>query len=432
MHKIANIRKLTQKTQNNPQPKKRNELVGFKSLTNLLDCSFHSMGQSLIAEETLLPLYISNFTSSKLVIGIIPFIEAVLFSLPQLFNLTRPLKKFKSTKSQIIFFGILERLPWLFLGILTLFIPQLNSAFMLVCFFSLYSFFPLWFNFIKKTIPDPVKGSFWGTALMLKKIFGLVGGLFLLFILNSFSFPYNFSYTFIAAFIIMSVSLLFFSLNQNLPKTRDTNEEHSIHTISSLISILKNDTEFFFLCLAFIFSTMLFSIIPFFSLYAKDKFNVLDVSGGIFTVIFFLGQTVGSIVGGHLGNKHDYKKTMVLSIVFGMLTILFVMFSNSVTMYFTSFFFVGFSLSARKLSFLTFTTSATTEGKTPIYVAITNNITMPFQILFPLLAGLIVEYLSYNTLFLLCLSFLVLSFFSLSLGSLRIKDQQRLIQLEQF
>jgi MFS family permease len=250
---------------------------------------------------------------------------------------------------------------------------------------------------------------------MLKKIFGLIGGMLLLFILDSFSFPYNYSYTFFAAFIIMSVSLLFFSLNQNLPKTLNKNEEHSINSISSIISVLKNDTEFLFLCLAFIFSAMLFSIIPFFSLYAKDKFDILDISGGIFTVIFFLGQTVGSIIGGHLGNKHDYKKTMVLSIVFGMVTIFFVMFSKNAIMYFTSFFFVGFSLSARKLSFLTYTMSAATKGKTPIYVAITNNITMPFQILFPLLAGLIVEYISYNALFLLCLSFLVLSVFSLSL-----------------
>jgi hypothetical protein len=132
MNKVTNISDSTKKTQKNSRQIKRNELVGFKSLTNLLDCSFHSMGQSLIAEETILPLYISNFTSSKFVIGLIPFIEAVLFSLPQLFNLTRPLKKFKSTKSQIIFFGILERLPWLFLGILTLFLHKLNSALMLV------------------------------------------------------------------------------------------------------------------------------------------------------------------------------------------------------------------------------------------------------------------------------------------------------------
>jgi len=401
-------------------------LVEYNSLVNLLDRSFHSMGQSLISEETILPLYVSNFTSSKFIVGLIPFLQALLFSLPQLFSLTKPLKKFRSLKNQIIFFGVLERLPWLILGILTLFINKTSSTFILVSFFLFYSIYvlswgypiPIWFNFIRGIIADHKKGSFFGTTLILKNVFGFIGGILLSFLLNAASFPLNFSYTFIFAFIIMSVSLLFFSLNKKSLEYTPP-EKSSYRTIFSLFSVLGDDTEFLFLSVSFIFSTMLFSMIPFLSLYAKGKFNIPDTSGGILTAVFFLGQTIGSIIGSHFGNKRDYKKLMFLSLLFGMATVFIAMFAKTMFVYYTSFLLVGLFLGTRKLSFIVYVINLSTKEKTPLYIAVTNNISMPFQISFPLIAALIVEYLSYNTLFLLTFFFLILSLFFFFLATIK-------------
>jgi hypothetical protein len=419
---------------------KRKRLAGYNSLINLLDRSFHSMGQSLITDETVLPLYISHFTSSGFIIGLIPSVQVLFFSIPQLFTLTKPIKKFKTQKGMIIFFGILERLPLLILGIITLFANKLNPVLILLCFFFFYSIsmlcwgypLPIWFNFIKKTINSQNTGSFFGTALISKKIFGFFGGILVTLLLSRFSYPFDYSCVFFSAFMIMSISLIFFSFNKK-PLKYETNQESTSvapKTISSLFSILKDDTEFFYLSLSFIFSTFLFAAVPFFSVYAKKQFNILGVSKGILTAIFFLGQTIGGVLGGHLSNKHEYKKLMALSIISGMATIFIVMFAKVITVYYASFFFVGFSVCAQRLAFLAYVMSDSVNNKTSLYIAIGNNIVMPFQILFPLFAGLIVDYLSYSTLFAFCFFFLVLSFFSFTVGISRIKSSEVVLQTE--
>jgi predicted MFS family arabinose efflux permease len=418
--------KYPDKTTKNEPKKTRGKLIEYDSLINMADRSFHSMGQTFITDETILPLYISNFTSSGVVIGLIPFIQALFFSVPQLFTLAKPIKRFKTQKGVIIFFGILERLPLLILGIITLFVDNISPVLLLLCFFLLYTVsmaswgypLPLWFDFIKKTVNSQITGSFFGTSLILKNLFGFWGGILLALLLSRFSYPYNYSYAFFTGFIIMSISLIFFSLNKK-PIKYEINPESSSEapeTISSLFSILRDDTEFLFLSLSFIFSTMLFTTVPFFSVFAKVKFNILGVSEGILTAVFFLGHTVGGILGGHLSNKHDYKKLMVLSIISGITTIFIVMFASAINVYYASFFFVGFSQCSQKLAFLAYILSDSVNNKSSAYIAIGNNIIMPFQILFPLLGGLIVDYLSYSILFVFCFFFLILSFFSFTVG----------------
>jgi len=405
--------------------------IKYNSLVNLLDNGFHSFGQSLISTEIILALYLSRFTDSKIVIALIPCLEALLFSISQLF-ISYNQQKSSCLKSKIIIWGILERIPWLIIGIITLYSDQFHPLVFLSLFFFFYSVYlfcwghavPLWFDFMKNIVNHEIKNSFFATIITIRKIFGLVGGLLLAFILSKYSFPYNFSYTFIFAFILMMISLFFFNMNpkilSNIPS--EANPPHFSKRLSSRFSILKKDREYFYFLLSMVLFSGLFSIIPFLSTYAKEKFLIQDLSGGIFTAVFFLGQIMGSILCGYWGGKIDYKKMLFFSLAAGTGSLVVAVWAETMIIFYISFFLIGFSLSTRKLSFITFIMDNSRKAKASTYVTVSNNINMPIQMAFPLLSGFIVEGYSYPMLFVIIMLCLAFSLLVLQLSTIKIHE----------
>jgi len=81
---------------------------------NLMDWTLFWMGMGFISVNTVLPAFIRHFTSSNFLIGFISSLGDLGWFLPQILvaNFTQKLRR---KKSMVIFTGIGERIPWLFL-----------------------------------------------------------------------------------------------------------------------------------------------------------------------------------------------------------------------------------------------------------------------------------------------------------------------------
>ena len=84
---------------------------------NVWDIMFITLGITLVSRETVMPVFVSTLTDSKILIGLIPATFTLGFYLPQLFsaNFTERLQFKKPFVMTIGFFG--ERLPYLLIAL---------------------------------------------------------------------------------------------------------------------------------------------------------------------------------------------------------------------------------------------------------------------------------------------------------------------------
>ena len=163
---------------------------------NVLDGVAFVFGISMVSRYTVLPLFVSRLSSERWLQGLIPALTQVGALLPALFMapLTASLPR---RKPLILLVTIGERLPWLVLGLILLFWPNLSAATLLAIFFTLYAIYMFsggfvsiaWQDFISRVIPERRWGTFFGLQFGLGGVLGVAGASIASLILATQPFP---------------------------------------------------------------------------------------------------------------------------------------------------------------------------------------------------------------------------------------------------
>ena len=380
---------------------------------NLLDWVFFSTGMSFASLNTVLPAFARHLTSSNLLIGLIPSLSTLGWLLPQILiaNFTQKLKR---KKDLIIFSGLGERIPWLFLFLVAMFLSS-SSSLLLVTFFTLYALFcfsggiagPAWQDMLAKVIPLKKRGRFFGWSNFLAGGVSIFGAFLSIYLLRSFPFPKNFALCFLFAFIATSVSYVFFVLIRE-PIYPVKNKKSSFKEyFRQLPSLIRKDRNF----LSFLISTIFLSFgamaTSFFAVHAINKLTLPDSQIGIFTLLLLTGQTISSILWGYLGDKKGYKLIMALGTLLTIQAILLAVFSSSIYLFYGVFFIFGWAFSASFISSMGVVLEFSTPELRPTYIALANTIKAPFMSLSPLLGGFLADRIGFPFVFVLTIFILL-------------------------
>lgn len=95
-----------------------------------------SLGIGFIAVGTILPLFIRHLTNLKFYISMISAILMFGANIPQLLS-AKYTRNFDRKKKPVLILGLLQRIPWLLLTILTFF---MNKKDLLISFFYYFGF----------------------------------------------------------------------------------------------------------------------------------------------------------------------------------------------------------------------------------------------------------------------------------------------------
>ena len=139
---------------------------------NLLDITFFTLGTSLVARDTVMPVLVSHLTTSKFAIGLIPALFSLCFYFPQLLfaNFSERLRYKKPFT--MLMGGVGERGGYLLVGLSIWFFAKNSPTLALALFFvSLAasaicsgSATPAWFDMIAKVIPVNRRGLWSGLS----------------------------------------------------------------------------------------------------------------------------------------------------------------------------------------------------------------------------------------------------------------------------
>jgi sugar phosphate permease len=183
-------------------------------VVNLLDITFIMFGLNLVSQSTIMPLLVSELTTSKVAIGLIPATYNLSYLLPQLLtaNFAGGLRR---NKPFVMLLGSLgERLPYLLIGLVVWWLAVPAPAVALVAFFMLLATSaasngtatPAWYSMIAKVIPVHRRGLWSGLGRSLGAFLGIAGAQVAERILESRPFPRNYGLCFVLAFISAAIS----------------------------------------------------------------------------------------------------------------------------------------------------------------------------------------------------------------------------------
>jgi MFS family permease len=383
---------------------------------NILDAGFWFLGDSFLAAYTILPVFISTLTDSPVLIGLIPALEGAGWFLPQLF-LARYLESRDRRLPIVLKLGIFDRFPFLFLAIGTLFILRLDPKIAVVIFLFFYGIKVFssglvalpWQELIATVIPVSHRGRYWGSALILGKILGMVGALIAGLMLAKIEYPRNYAYLFFIGFVCAGISYLFLSLNIEPQIHRKVAEDNpNLWKKIRTILVVDNNFSAYLVNRGFVFLS--FMGLGFITVYGINKFNLPISYSAIFTAVMLTSEIFGYAIWGTIGDKDGYKRVIEFCNIFMIVGLFALLFVNSVFLLFIVFAMISFAHSGEFIADQNIAMEFGKETERPTYIGMSKTLTGPFLLIGPILGGGLVNFWGYQTMFFTAMIFSTISF----------------------
>ena len=405
-------------------------------IVNVMDGSLFWFGYSFIAPSVILPLYVSHFTSNKILIGLVAVISSMGYFFPQLFtsNWVEQIPIKKVLPVNLGFFT--ERVPVLLLPFSVLFAiqsPRLALLSMLF-FFAWHSFGAglvavAWNAMIAKVIPVDKRGVFMGITTFCGTAAGIAGASFAAYLLNRMSFPYGFLICFAVAAVLIFFSWFFLAQTREEPDIITKQPVSNRTYWNDLPEVLRKDKNLKRYLLAQLFIGLGGMSWGFLAVYAVDHWSLSDGKVGSFTIAMLIGQTIANIFLGLLGDKKGYKLVIILSLLFGCTALLIPLLNIKPDWMYLVFGLRGASLSGLFMAGMIVYEFSGPE-KRPTYIGLNNTWLGILQLISPLLGGFLAQYYGYSSIFICSVIFTLVGLSILILGFQEPRNFERAVLIE--
>jgi MFS family permease len=375
------------------------------AIFNFLDGAIFWFGLSFMAPAVIMPLFVSHYTNSSILIGLVAVISSSGFYLPQLFTANwvehLPLKK----KAVVVYGFFTERVPVFFLApaaLLTFVSGNLALTAVLVAF-ALHSFGAgftgvAWQDMLAKVIPLKSRGKFLGITTFAGMTTGILGASVATWLLSRFAFPNGYIISFALAAVFIFLSWIAIAQTREVPvyhrEIRVTNKEYW----KSLPAVIKGDPNF----RRYIISQMVINLGSmawgFLAVYALQRWDLSDGKVSLYNVWLLAGQAIANLVFGALADRKGYKLILEIGIFLSLLSLAIAILAPSPSWFTAVFLLRGIGLGGGFLSLL-FILEFSSPAIRPTYIGLNNTITGLVSATAPLLGGILAGLIGYQGIF---------------------------------
>lgn len=389
---------------------------------NLLDATFWFFGDSFVAAYTIFPVFMSTLTDSPILIGLIPALEGAGWFLPQLF-MARNLEGKNRRLPTLLTLGIFERLSFLLLGFGAFMIPTLSPVVAIGLILTIYAMKTFlsglvalpWQELIATVIPVSHRGRYWGLALILGKLMGMFGAVVAGLMLANIEYPFNYAYMFVVAFICVSISFIFLSQNKEPEIERHISAENDSLWLRTK-QILKTDRNFriYLVNRAFLFLGLMG--LGFVTVYGIQRFNLPVSYSATFTAVMMISEIVGYGIWGTIGDARGYKQVIVFSNLLLVIGLFGLLLAKSLWALYIVFGMISMAYSGEYIADQNIAMEFGEEANRPTYIGMSKTLTGPFLLIAPIIAGWLVNFWGYQSMFIISLivsiiAFIIIRFF---------------------
>ena len=373
---------------------------------NLADGAFFGLGWGFGSIGTMIPLFVSHLTTSALLIGLIPAIHAVGWQLPQLF-MANSVSRLRRYKPMVMLMTIHERVPYLGLALVALFLGALGNKLALVLTFAMLIWQGVgagftanaWQSMVAKIIPSDWRGTFFGAQAALANILMSVAAIAAGYILDWVHSPLNFTLCFVLTAAGMGLSYIFLGLTREPVDNEKSIPERQASPWKGGLEILRRDRNFSaYLVIRLLsqFATMGFA---FYIVYGLRRFGMSDLTAGFLTAALMITSTVANAVMGWLGDRLGHRLMLIAGSVAVTFSSLMAWGAPSIGWLYPVFILSGLANVAYWTTGMAITVEFGSEETRPTYIGLSNTLVAPFTIIAPLIGGWIALAVSFQATF---------------------------------
>jgi MFS family permease len=378
----------------------------FNLTVNMMDGGFFGLGWGFGSIGTIIPLFVSHMTTSALLIGLIPSIHAVGWQLPQLF-MANSVSRLRRFKPMVMLMTIMERVPFLGLALVALFLGTLGNKLALVLTFALLIWQGLgagftanaWQSMIAKIIPSDWRGTFFGAQAAIANILMSIAAIAAGYILDRIHAPFNFTLCFLLTFAGLVLSYISMGVTREPVDQEKSIPEHQPSPWKGGLELLRRDKNFTaYLVIRALsqFATMGFA---FYIVYGLLHFGMSDLTAGFLTAALTISSTIANAVMGWLGDRLGHRAMLIAGSVAVTLSSLIAWGAPSIGWLYPVFILDGLANVAIWTIGMAITVEFGDEETRPTYIGLSNTLVAPFTIIAPLIGGLIAQTAGFKTTF---------------------------------
>ena len=376
------------------------------AVVNILDGTFFWFGASFIASRTILPLYVSHFTDSKLALGLFSMIAATGGLFPQLFTVNW-IQKLPRKKVGVVNVGLFtERLP-VALMVPAAWLATRSPTLALLAFFVLFAWHWFgagvvavsWQDMLAKIIPLDRRGRFFGISNFGGTATGVVGAAVAAWVLDRYEFPYDYMICFAAAALFIFISWIFLAFTREPAQVSEEPAVSQKEYWRSLPAVLRSDPNF----ARYLFSQVVTSLGwmggGFLAVYAVQRWQLSDGQAGGFTTSMLIGQAASNLVFGALADRKGHKLGLELSTLLGAMAVGLASVAPAPAWFHAVFALLGASSAGFMISGIMIAFEFSTPDVRPTYIGLNNTASGIAAGVAPLIGGWMAGAMGYQALF---------------------------------
>jgi len=371
--------------------------------------AFYSGGLAFSESSTVLPVFVSLFTRSSVLIGLVGTLTNVGWLLPQL-AVARYAEHFPRKMRLYAAAAVLRISSWLCLAVSAAWAPRLGPNLYLLVFFVCLGSFSLtggisglaFLDIVAKTIPPTRRGRYFGYRNFFSGIIASVAGLVVAHVLGDavkFPFPRNyfvlFSMTFV--FLVLAVACFLFVVEPEGPVKAERERTMGAY-LSQVRRVISEDRTFrSFLYVMILANTMSLSL-PFYVVYARDVLKAPESWVGVFLAIDMLFTLLANLAWGHIGDAKGYRIVIRACAFLSMMAPVVALLSPSYAVFALVFVLRGSGSTGLGLARNNYVLEIAPIVRRPTYVGVLNT-SLALVMLLPVAGGVVIDISSYSVLF---------------------------------
>jgi MFS family permease len=383
------------------------EQLRYNFTVNVIDGSFFGAALGFASFITVIPLFVSNFTDSAILIGLIPAIHTVGWQLPQLVTASR-VTRLSRIKPMVLSMTIHERVPFLGLALVAWYSPNLDNSTILFLIFVLLIWqgfgggltATAWQSMVAKVIPIRLLGTFYGVQSAAGNLLASIAAIFSGLILTINDYPIDFTLCFTFAGICMIISFFFLALTkeETIQYKEVQLEKERYH--DHLISILIQNRNFRWFVIARMATQLSVMGFAFYTVYVVQEFNIPEFIIGILTGLLLAIQVTANPIMGWLGDRRGHLRAFQLGVFAATLSTLLAWYAKEAIWFYPIFILAGIANVAGWTVPMAMTIEFSKDSDRPAYIGLANTLIAPITFLAPLLGGWLADRSGYQAAFL--------------------------------
>ncbi|WP_457598317.1 MFS transporter [Hydrogenimonas sp.] len=373
---------------------------------NVLHGFFLAVGTTVAEPATILPLMVSHFGGSPILVGFFSGLlrgGAVIMQLFAAFKAQHYARMLPYLR-RVFWFRFLS---WFMIGVSIMLFGEEHPTLTLWCIgIGLFLFsFSAGFGaiYFREIVAKIFSHRFRGKTMAWRQFFAGLGavlsGAVTAVVLERFEPPYDFGYLFMLSALLMGVGLIAFATVDEPVKTHfDVKIESFRAFLKHALATLKADRQLQVQVSTFLLGYSYLIAMPFIILDAKERIDLTGTAVGILITTQMVGAMLSNLLWGRLGGAGHNRLIANIAISMQLSAVLLAFFADSLPLYMLIFFLFGAAADGNRIASGNLILILAPEAKRPLYVALQMNI-VSLGMFFSILGGFLLHYGGYSLLY---------------------------------